>query len=153
MKDETAHTSTLRLEWKRREGGGGRTQRDYLDCVIDGRPLSEAVGGDLASCLGWLAPEQNAKAARRLLLEEPADLPGGRRSLYVCPECAELACGALTVVVERAGGGFVWRDFGFQSDEVVRREGLEAVGPFVFDRAEYERAILVALRNEELKPG
>jgi len=58
-------TSILTLEWKRREGGGGRTQRDYLDFIVDGQPLSEKIGGDLASCLGWFASEKNAKAVYR----------------------------------------------------------------------------------------
>ena len=63
-----AKTSVLQLEWKRREGGGGKTQRDYLDFAVNGQPLSEKLGGDLASCLGWFVPEENTKAIRRLLL-------------------------------------------------------------------------------------
>jgi hypothetical protein len=138
--------SKLRLEWKRREGGGGRTQRDFLDFVIDGRPLSEAVG-DQISCLGWFAPDENAKAARRLLLEGPADLPNNRRTLYVCPECGDLGCGAVSLVVEQVSYKIIWRDFGYENnyEGIVRAEGFEEVGPFVFDRADYMKAIKQAL--------
>lgn len=138
--------SELRLEWKRREGGGGRTQRDFLDFIVDGQPLSELVG-DQVSCLGWLAPEGNAKAARRLLLEEPADLPNDRRTLYVCPECGDIGCGAVSLVVERAGDRIIWRDFGYENnyEGIVHAESFVGVGPFTFDRAPYKRAIRQAL--------
>ena len=140
--------SALRLVWKRRTGGGGRTQRDFLDFVIDGQSLS-AVVGDQISCLGWFVPEENAKAARRLLLEEPADLPENRRTLYVCPECGDIACGAVSLVVERVENKIIWRDFGYENYEgVVRGEGFEGVGPFVFDRSEYEKVIKQAIDPE-----
>ncbi len=59
---ENTKTSLLRLEWKRRDGGGGKTQMDFLDFVVDSQPLSEKIGGDLASCLGWFVPEENRKS-------------------------------------------------------------------------------------------
>ena len=138
--------SKLRLAWKRREGGGGRTQRDFLDFVVDGRPLSELVG-DYVSCLGWLVPEENAKAVRRLLLRELPDLPNNRNTLYICPECADIGCGALSLVVERVGDNFIWRDFGYENnyEGIVHTEGFTEVGPFTFDRAGYSAAIRQAL--------
>ena len=139
-------TSVIELKWKRREGGGGRTQRDYFDFVVDGASLSEMFGGDLASCLGWFVPERNAQAVYRLLLKEPADLPNNRRSLYVCPECGELDCGAISAVIERVGEKVIWRDFAFQRhyDEVEPIKGHEGIS-FTFDRAQYNQAIKGAL--------
>jgi hypothetical protein len=141
-----AKTSVLQLEWKRREGGGGKTQRDYLDFVVDGEPLSEKLGGDLASCLGWFVPEENTKAVRRLLLKAAADWPNNRRSLYVCPECGELDCGAIMAVIERSGDKIIWRDFGFQSnsDDVTPIRDYGDVS-FAFDRAQYNQALKGAL--------
>lgn len=141
--------SKLKLEWKRREGGGGRTQRDFLDFIVDGQPLSGLVG-DQVSCLGWFVSEENTKAARRLLLKEPADLPNNRRTLYVCPECSEIGCGAVTLVVERAGDKIIWRDFGYENDYegIIHAEGFEQVGPFTFDLVDYEEAITQALKYE-----
>jgi len=136
----------LQLEWKRREGGGGKTQRDYLDFVVDGQPLSETVGGDLASCLGWFVSAENVKAVNRLILKESADLPDNRYSLYVCPECGDLECGAVTAVIERVEDKIVWRDFGLQrsSDEVVPIRGYADV-QLVFNRAQYRNALRSAL--------
>jgi hypothetical protein len=139
--------NVLNLEPRLREGGIGATPREYLDFVVDGEPLSKRIGGDLASCLGWFVPEENAKAIRRLLLEQPADLPNDRRSLYVCPECGDLGCGAVSVVIEAAGDQIIWRDFGFQNnyeDEVVS-SGYAGFGPLVFNKAEYDAVIRSAL--------
>jgi hypothetical protein len=141
--------SALKIEWKRRAGGGGRTQRDFLDFVIDGQSLSVMVG-DQVSCLGWFVPDENAKAVRRLLLEEPADLPDNRRSLYVCPECGDIGCGAVSLVVEAVGNKIIWRDFGYENnyEGVVRAEGFEDLGPFVFNHSEYEKVIKQAIDPE-----
>ena len=138
--------SRLKVEWKRREGGGGRTQRDFLDFVVDGQSLSELLG-DHISCLGWLDAEQNAEAVGRLLLKESPDLPNNRNTLYICPECGDIGCGAVSLVVEWVGDNVVWRDFGYENnyEEIVHTEGFEEVGPFTFDRAEYEEAIRQAL--------
>ena len=142
MKD----VSTIRLEWKRRPGGGGRTQRDFLDFIVDDKSLSEMVG-DQISCLGWFVADENVRAVRKLLLEEPAELPDNRRALYVCPECGDLGCGAVSLVVEVVGNKIIWRDFGYENDYegVVHREGFEALGPFAFNRTDYENVIKEAL--------
>ncbi len=136
----------LRLEWKRREGGGGRTQMGFLDFIVDGQALSEKVGGDLASCLGWFVPEENQKAVRRLLLEDPADFPNNRRSLYVCPECGDLGCGAVSAVVEEVKGKIIWRNFGYENnyEEEVKFGVYENISPMVFDKAQYVGAIKAA---------
>lgn len=146
---DVKEVSVLKLEWKRREGGGGRTQRDFLDFVVDGQSLSAMVG-DYISCLGWLDSDENAKAARRLVLEEPADLPNNRRTLYICPECADIGCGAFSLVVERVGNQIIWRDFGFENnyEGMVHTEGFEEVGPIAFKRDDYEKVI-----KQSVDPG
>lgn len=133
----------LKLEPRLREGGNGATAREYLDFVVDGNPLSETIAEDLASCLGWLSSEENEKAIGRLLLEEPADLPNNRRSLYVCPECGDLGCGAITVVIESVGEQIIWRDFGLQNnyEEEVLSASYADIGPLIFNRAQYEAVI------------
>jgi hypothetical protein len=140
-------TNSLQLSPKRRPGGIGVTERDYLDFVIDGLSMSEHLGGDRVSCLGWFVAPENARAVRRLLLDEPADFPNDRRSLYVCPECGDLGCGAVSVVIESVENQIVWRDFGYENnyENIVRSDSYRNLGPFVFDAAEYERVIRGAL--------
>jgi hypothetical protein len=140
-------SNSLQLTRMRRQGGAGITERDYLDFVIDGRLLSEQIGGDLVTCLGWAVASENTRAVRRLLLDEPADFPNGRRSLYVCPECGDLGCGAVSAVIENVDNQIMWRDFGYENDyeNIVRLDDYRNLGPFVFDAAEYERVIRRAL--------
>jgi predicted RNA-binding Zn-ribbon protein involved in translation (DUF1610 family) len=138
-------TSALKLEWKRRTGGDGKTQRDYLDFVIDGESLSEKIGGDLISCLGWLAAEENAEAANRIMLKAASELPGSRYALYVCPECGELGCGAVTAIIERVNDKIIWRDFAFQNDYDGEKQPVKEVDKFIFDRAQYRNALRSAL--------
>lgn len=137
--------STLKLEWKRREGGGGKTQRDYLDFVVDGVSLSEKIGGDLVSCLGWLVPEQNKKAVNQLMLKAESDLPEHRYALYVCPECGELGCGAITAVIEKVDDTIIWRDFAFENDYDGEIQPIDEVDKFIFDRAQYRNTLRSAL--------
>ena len=120
--------SSLELAWKVRDGGGGRARRDYLDFVVDGQSLGALVGGDLVSCLGWMIPNENDAALRRLLLDAPADLPNERRILYVCPECGDIGCGAITLQVDREGEFVTWRNFGYENNyEEIQTQGYEEI--------------------------
>ena len=65
-------------------------------------------------------------------------------SLYVCAECGDLGCGAITALVQRTPDGFVWRDFVFEDNydaSITGAESYRAVGPFVFNKTEYWRVL------------
>ncbi|MFF4597668.1 hypothetical protein [Amycolatopsis sp. NPDC001319] len=110
-------------------GGAIRTHREYLDFEIDGARLGESLrsrGDDVIA----VAPADLGLDA----------LPDGRVPLFVCPECGDLGCGAVTVIVERTADEVVWRDFGWQTDydPEVSRESYAGLGPFRFARAQYD---------------
>ncbi|MGW4488073.1 hypothetical protein ACWEOE_30030 [Amycolatopsis sp. NPDC004368] len=110
--------------------GGGRTRREYLDFAVDGAPLGErlrALGDDVIADAGFTLPP----------------FPDGRVPLYVCPECGDLGCGAVTAVIERTADEVVWRDFGRQTDydPAVFFERYTGLGPFRFDRAQYDAVL------------
>ncbi|NRQ31505.1 hypothetical protein HII36_06570 [Nonomuraea sp. NN258] len=140
-------------------GGSSRTERWFLDLVIDGDSLLDTLAGrrpalaDLSSVLG-LAPPFDENDVGALLGRSPSPLTDGRIPLYVCPECGDLGCGAVTAVVERAGDRVVWRDLGRQTDyeDEVDRDGLTGLGPYVFDRARYE-AVLTAMPAAPARPS
>ncbi|MET7994592.1 hypothetical protein ABZU76_27240 [Amycolatopsis sp. NPDC005232] len=109
--------------------GGIRTHREYLDFEIDGARLGESLrslGDDVIA----VAPADLGADA----------LPDGRVPLFVCPECGDLGCGGVTVVLERTADEVVWRDFGWQTDydPEVFRERYAGLGPFRFSRAQYD---------------
>jgi hypothetical protein len=114
---------SFQLSWHDRRVGPGQTPRRFLDFVVDGQSLYERFAdnaqapyelyrADTIGCLGWLGPEADADAASRLLGEAPPDIED-RVAIYVCPECADLFCGAVTARVERDGDEVVWRKFGW----------------------------------------
>jgi hypothetical protein len=150
----TERISTVDIIWAMRTGGGGRTERRYLDFVIDGVPLSSLLKCDVISPFGWTIPNEQVAAVDRLVRRKAADLPEQRVSLYVCPECGDLGCGAVSVQVEGGNGVVTWRDFAFQNnyDDSVHREGFENVGPFVFEGRRYHQ-VLEQLRQTTLQHG
>ncbi|WP_030243539.1 MULTISPECIES: hypothetical protein [unclassified Streptomyces] len=128
--------------------GGFQVHRDFVDFIVDGRPLLFQLSDlDAVSPLASdVPPAIFTDQVRSLLLESPAPLPGGRYVVYGCPECEDLACGAVTAVILRDGEDFLWRDFAWQTGEHADLDlnGYHGIGPFRFRGAEY-RAALSAL--------
>jgi hypothetical protein len=125
--------------------GGYQVHRDFVDFLVDGRPLLFQLADlDAVSPLASDIPPAILTAeVRGLLLETDAPLEGGRHIIYGCPECADLACGAVTAVIERDGTDYIWRDFAWQTDEHadLERNGYHGIGPFRFDGTEYRTAL------------
>lgn len=134
-------------------GEAYKTQGAFFDFVVDGVSLYEvaAQSRDLVSVI-WsepLVPTEQAKAIERLLARGPRDGSDGRVSLYICPECGDLACGAITVRIDERSDEIVWRDFGFENTHEcgVDRAAFSSLGPFHSDRVDYE-ARLHAFRRQ-----
>ncbi|GAA3052156.1 hypothetical protein [Streptomyces glomeratus] len=125
--------------------GDRQVHRDFVDFVIDGRPLLFRLSDvDAVSPLASdIPPAILTPQVRGLLLETGASLEGGRRIIYACPECQDLACGAVTAVIEKDGDDFVWRDLAWQTDRRVdlERNGYHGIGPFRFRGDEYRGAL------------
>ena len=128
-------------------GRATRTERRFLDFVIDGKSLWEMLKKpDMVSILCFeyaaAAPHESFKAVNRLLLLEEADHADNRRSLFICPECGDLGCAAISCVISRADNVFIWQDFGGQHnyDDALHPHlaPYQSVGPFIFDAAAYE---------------
>jgi hypothetical protein len=133
--------SLLELRPAHRRGGGGKTERKFLDFVVDGSSLQETLGVfEQVGGLGWGTPEGQRLYVGRLLLQEPTDAPSGRVPLYVCAECGDIGCGAITVRVHKSGSTFVWSDFAFENNydaAMIDTDQFRHVGPFAFNKAEY----------------
>lgn len=135
---------------KKYEGGSFKSQRTFLDLVVNGASLWERLGKphDMVSVLcAEFSEAETSKALGVLLLDSESELPDDRRLLFVCAECGDLGCGAITVSVQRKNEKVVWSDFGYENDyEVgVRREGYTDVGPFEFEFSQYRSCLLNAL--------
>lgn len=131
--------STLDVTWTTRSSGLGRTERRFLDFVIDGVPLSSRLPVDCISPFGWLDAREQEASMDRLLGKSPPDMPNGRNTLYVCAECADIGCGAVTLLIEIEPGHIIWKDFGFENnyEDVVHALDFQDIGPFTFDASQY----------------
>jgi hypothetical protein len=133
--------STLTLREAHRAGGGGRTARTYLDFYVSDRRLLDLLGcpnADYITPLGWGRVESQADAVAELLRKREPSLATGRRQLYVCPECGDIGCGAVTARLEREGDLIIWRDFGFENDyEDPRLTEFASIAPLYFDARSY----------------
>jgi hypothetical protein len=138
--------------------GAYQAHRDFVDFIVDGRPLLYQLSDlDAVSPLASDVPPSIFGAqVRSLLLEAEAPLRGDRYVIYGCPECADLACGAVTAVIERVGDDYVWRDFAWQTEEEadLRLNGYTGIGPFRFHGPEYRSALQSMLREsaDEVSP-
>ena len=84
---------------------------------INGRALGELVDlGDLTCVLGGALDRTYERAyVRQLLGKARSELTSGRVPLYVCAECWDLGCGAVTVRVTELDDCFVWSELGHES--------------------------------------
>jgi len=147
--------SILKLTPLIREGtqyanGTSKSERHFLDFVVDGKSLWEALGErhDMVSILcAEYSSGETAKAVGRLLLNGKADLPNARRSFFVCSECGDLGCGAITAVVERQDETITWKAFGYENayEDKILLDAYSTVGPFTFDATAYERTLVQAM--------
>ncbi|WP_448029896.1 hypothetical protein [Bradyrhizobium liaoningense] len=125
-------------------GSPAKKERYTFDFVVNGQSLFALTGAanfDLSGCLS--VPQREPELAVRLndrlaRLLTPA-VPIGRSSrvaLYVCPECGDLACGAITALVSRSDGVVRWSDFTYENGDDSETK-LSKVGPFAFNWTSY----------------
>ena len=94
----------------------------------------------MISCLGWGRTEYEEEAAQVLLLKKPSLLETGRIMLYVCPECGDIGCGAITAQIEENAEYVVWHSFGYENDydpSVLDLAEYQEFGPYMFSKSEY----------------
>ena len=145
--------SKIELVWRTRQGGGGKTYRKYLDFVIDGQSLRDILQpGDLIGCLGWLSSQAEEQLIRQLMLRQPSQLENQSYELYICPECGDLECGAITVQIEKTANNFIWKDFQYYNG-YNDPDFLQDIGPFQFNKTEYWQMLNERLSQIIHSPG
>lgn len=79
-----------------------------------------------------------------LLLNTPMYADSKRQPLIVCSECADIGCGMITAVIEATENEIIWKDFAYQtnSDELQDKDVLKLIGPFSFEKQDYEAKLL-----------
>lgn len=131
-----------------RKDGFTKTPVTYLD--FNGTRLFEQLDVSNPQNLDYVGVIQNAwpvetvAAIERLLGDAPGDLPDGRVSLYACPECGDLGCGAITATVTLELDIVTWRAIGIQTDyekEIFPLDGVDDYADVTFDRGTYDHVL------------
>lgn len=151
----TVKTSHLELQWRDRAGVNGRTARCYIDFVVDGKSLFQLIQADLIGRLGWLSPTAEQESIFRLLLKLPPDLKNERYLLYICPECGDISCGAVTIAIEETPEYFIWRDFGYENDyedSIHSLEQFSSISAFYFEKHQYQQVFQTYARQTQVEP-
>jgi hypothetical protein len=132
----------------------GKQGRRFLDYAIDGERLYPRMlrrGFDTVTPL-WLdapMPRYGVESVERLLGTRPGDAPQGRVCVYVCPECGDLGCGAVTIRLVLTDHSVEWRDWGYQNDydDGVVDDSLSDLPNLTFDRRQYTMALVAAAQR------
>ena len=129
--------------------GDGKTERFSVDFIVNGPSLYEMVGVGAQDLIGRFSPdtmEWNTDSASIFYCEKSADLENGRTMLFVCPECGDIGCGAITIKIEMVDGRFTWSEFGYENNyDPEMTESYDDIGPFTFKSEDYLRVISEAV--------
>ena len=119
------------------------------DFTIDGESLLDILvreaGGhkDFLGCFahGW--KNLNEHSLKQLLLNDRPETASGRCLIYVCPECADISCGAYGCKITKINGRYIWSDFAYENG-YEEPQSIAGLGPFEFSSTSYESVILRA---------
>jgi len=136
--------NSLQLRSAIRLGGSNKQERHYLDFIISGQTLREILGinnSDLITPFGWGDNKEYEKDLIQVLtLRKKSDLETGRVMLYVCPECGDIDCGAITAIILDLGDRIVWKDFGYETGYGDVTEEYPIIEPIEIDGQSYFQA-------------
>ena len=141
FKDVKKVMKSLTLNKATRKIGKNQTPREYFDYFVSGQSLRAILhieGNDLITLFGWGTNKEYGKHILNVFrLKEKSELESGRVVIYVCPECGDINCGAITAIIKDFGDKIIWRDFGYETDYGGLSETYDQIEPIEFDRASY----------------
>lgn len=124
------------------KNGSSKTERKYLDFIVSGQSLGqifEILDFDLIGTFGWSDNMENEiNLIEEFMGKTNPKIRTGRTCFYVCPECGDIGCGAITAKIEVSDDIVIWKDFGYENDyseaDLNRYKGI---GPFYFNKEQY----------------
>lgn len=130
--------------------GARKTERHFLDFVVDGISLWQPALAEMNDCISclWL-PSPDPTAVGRLLGDLPPDLPQDRCAVYGCSECNDPGCGVISVRLEVQRDRVIWHDFchqySYMPNEVWPLDAFAPLQPLVFELSAYRALLTSAL--------
>ncbi|MGB4775497.1 MAG: hypothetical protein WBP45_10015 [Daejeonella sp.] len=136
--------NTLSFKKAIRQGDNkGKTERHFLDFMISGKSLKTILGledSDMITSFGWTDDEKQIKQIKNSFkLQGNPELKTKRVSLYVCPECGDIGCGAITASIKGVANSIIWEDFGYENG-FEEMELYTNIKPIEFNKESYLQA-------------
>ncbi|HTJ11438.1 MAG TPA: hypothetical protein VL547_05420 [Dinghuibacter sp.] len=128
---------TLHLKHAVRKGDAHRKEREFLEFYVSGRSLKSILGIEDSDLVTSIDLDRNNKQILNVFRgKEKSRLETGRVMIYVCPECGDIGCGAITAIILDRGAKIIWSDFGSEAGDGVT-ELYAHIEPIEFDRQSY----------------
>ena len=116
----------------------------YLDYVISGKFLGDSLNIkklDKVSPFGdTVHKNYQIQLLDALTLNKKSELKSGRTVLYVCPECGDIECGAVTISIEENADNIIWKEFGLESNLDGIMEEFQQLELIEFEKKSYLKA-------------
>ncbi|MBL7931258.1 MAG: hypothetical protein JNL60_05135 [Bacteroidia bacterium] len=128
------------------KNGSTQADRKYVDFIVSGQSLGQTFGlpdFDLIGIFGWTENnDEENKQLDEFLGKRSSDLETGRTMFYVCPECGDIGCGAITAKIVMTENKVIWKDFGYENNyNEPTLADYKAILPLEFDKADYVKTL------------
>ena len=139
---------TLSFNWKHRRRKflffTNKTKKRYIDFIVSGKSLRQILWIsklDRIGIFGWGSnKDYEFIQIKEYLKQRKPELSIGRTMFYVCPECGDIGCGAITAEIIEIENKIVWKEFAYENSySEPDTETYKRIGPFEFDKKEYEQ--------------
>ncbi|MBK6643571.1 MAG: hypothetical protein IPG39_21235 [Bacteroidetes bacterium] len=124
------------------KNGSTQVDRKYIDFIVSGQSLGQTFGLpdlDFIGVFGWTENnEEENKQLDEFLGKRTPELETGRTSFYVCPECGDIGCGAITAKIEITENRVIWKEFGYENNySAPQLDNYKSIPHLEFDKTEY----------------
>jgi len=126
--------------------------RIFYDVIVDGKSLFEQfidAESDMVGNLGFYNNvDLNLKTIDEYQLKGKSELESGQNMLFVCRECGDIGCGAITVKVDQTENGITWSNYKWENgyEESYESDFID-FKTLEFEKNEYFKALEIVRKN------
>jgi len=124
------------------KNGTTQADRKYIDFIVSGQSLAKVFGLpdlDMIGTFGWTENKEiENKNIDEFVGKATPEIETGRTMFYVCPECGDIGCGAITAKIEMTDTKVIWKEFGYENNySAPHLDDYKSILPIEFEKTEY----------------
>ena len=126
--------------------------RSFYDLIVDGKSLFEQfidADSDMAGHFGFYNDVKlNLKVIDEFQLKSKSELKSGQSMIFVCRDCGDIGCGAITAKIDETDNKIIWSNYKWENDYEESYESDFIDFPSLeFDKVEYINALETVRKN------